>query len=143
MVSEHECEPFPLGSGVEFETIGGGTITMIGRADHLRKTGVTSNGWAFYDDLYLNVHNDFSLNISDRQTAGMLRHITGDVIIQFHLTSRVPNGTADIEVRGLAPEEWYRLEFNTVLAKTDGGRAHGQASVNGELVFYGVHIPNE
>lgn len=142
MPHENVTEPIGLGRQVEFETSNGGKLLMVGIADSLIRTGITEDGWAFYDDLHINPHNEAILNVSDRHTSGTLRHITGDVIIQFNLSSRVVNGKTDVYVEDLAPYEWYRLEFDTVLAKTDSGRAHGQASKNGELIFTNVHIPN-
>lgn len=132
-----------LGQGATFSCENGGTITMIGTADSLGEFGLSSSGWAFYDDLYFNPYNDVTITLENHRTQTTLKHVSGDVVASFGMTSRVPNGKADIEVRGLAPNEWYRFEFGRVLAKTDGGRAHAQASRNGELIFSGVFIPNE
>ena len=130
-----------LEKSVEFTGTNGGTITMLGTADDLMKVGI-EDGYAVYDDFGVNPSADMTLNVSGEYVVtGSVEHTTGDPVMTFSLTSREPNGTADIRLIGLQPEGWYRLRLGGQLAKTAGGRAHGQASVDGELIFIGVNIP--
>ena len=132
-----------LNQGVEFSTSNGGTIKMVGNATGLFEYGVTEDGWAYYDDLRFNPYSATTLNLSNHQTQTSVIHSDGKVAASFRLISLVPNGKADIHVRGLAPGEWYRLEFGSVMAETEGGMAHGKTSESGDIQFNGVAIPNE
>lgn len=131
-----------LGNGVVFETSNGGSLQMLGIAD-LSEFGF-EDGAAYYDDVRFNPYADMTLNVADDHTVtAAVQHTTGDPVVTFGLTSREPNGTTDVRVEGLKPEAWYRLEFDGVLAATDSGRAHDQASSDGVLEFSGVVVPNE
>ncbi|QRV15014.1 hypothetical protein JMJ58_19220 [Haloterrigena salifodinae] len=136
-------DEFLLYPAVEFETSNGGTIEMVGTATNLTEFGVTDDGWAFYDDLYFNPYSEATLNVADRHTKARLVDTSGKVAASFRLVSLVPDGRADIEVRGLLPDQWYRLEFNSVLAETEDAVAHDKSSERGELIFKGVKLPNE
>lgn len=131
-----------LGPNVTFACSNGGTVTMIDTAHHLTEFGL-DDGWAVYDDLYVNPTVPTTLNISDSyDVEATVTHLTGDPVIRFRLISRQPNGTADIKLTGLKPNGWYRLQFDGVLAKTASGRAHDQASSDGVLTFTDVHLPD-
>lgn len=135
-------------AGVTFTLDSGVTITVLGAPTDFESVGFAEDGRFFIDGLYFNPHNDVVLTApggpsSPGVLTGEFRHEVGDVFSRFGLSSRVPNGKVDIEIRDIEPKEWYRLEFNTVLAQTDSGRANGRASVNGTLGFNGVNIPNE
>lgn len=128
---------------ITFESSNGGKLITIIESSSLREVGVLRSGWVKIDDLLFNPYDTISLNLSSSKTQTTLRHATGEIILSFRLISRKPNGKCDIEIVGLAPQEWYRLEFDTVLAQTDSGYAHAQSGNNGELMFTGVSIPNE
>ena len=128
---------------VEFESSNGGSLITTRESNPLQEIGVLPSGWVKVDDLRFNPYDEISLDLSDSETQTTIRHITGKVVASFGLISREPNGRCDIEIIGLAPREWYRLEFDTVLAKTISGFAHAQSGDNGELMFTGVSIPNE
>lgn len=127
---------------ITFESSNGGKLITIIESSSLREVGVLRSGWVKIDDLLFNPYDTISLNLSSSKTQTTLRHATGEIILSFRLISRKPNGKCDIEILGLAPQEWYRLEFNTILAKTDAGYAHAQSGDNGELMFTGVSIPD-
>lgn len=132
-----------LGSGVVFYTGNGGTVRMIGTSQHLNEVRL-ENSFAAFDDLHINPNVDVTLDISDGlDVNGTVKHVTGDPVMHFSLASRVPNGTADILLTGLQPEEWYRLQFDGVLAECSGGRAHGQTDTDGKIQFNSVVIPYE
>ncbi|SEL17113.1 hypothetical protein [Haloferax larsenii] len=134
---------FSLSPAVNFETDNGGTLKMVGLTNDLTEYGVTNDGWAFFDDLYFNAYSEATLNVADHHTQTQVTHIGGKVAASFRLVSLVPNGKADIRVRGLTPNEWYRLEFGGVMAETDSGVAHGRTDGQGEIIFTAVSIPNE
>jgi len=127
---------------ITFESSNGGKLITIIESSSLREVGVLRSGWVKIDDLLFNPYDTISLNLSSSKTQTTLRHATGEIILSFRLISRKPNGKCDIEILGLAPQEWYRLEFDTVLAQTDSGYAHAQSGNNGELMFTGVSIPD-
>jgi hypothetical protein len=127
---------------ITFESSNGGKLITIIESSSLREVGVLRSGWVKIDDLLFNPYDTISLNLSSSKTQTTLRHATGEIILSFRLISRKPNGKCDIEIVGLAPQEWYRLEFDTVLAQTDSGYAHAQSGNNGELMFTGVSIPD-
>lgn len=131
-----------IGSAINYSCTNGGTITIYVPFDTASHTGISTSGAAYYDDLHINAYDDMTLNLADHNPKASVQHLTGDVIVNFDLTSRVPNGRADIEVKNLKPDSWYRLTFDGVLASTDGGFAHGKSGPSGELVFAGVRIPN-
>lgn len=132
-----------LDSLVTFEADTGRTVTMINAASRLKQFGI-DDGWAFYDDLYIRPYVDMTLDISESyDVTATVQHVTGDPVMTFNLTSREPNGTADIKLTGLKPGGWYRLRFNNRLARTANGRAHGQATDDGVVEFPEVNVPNE
>jgi hypothetical protein len=131
-----------LGTNIELESSNKGKLVTTRESTSLLEAGVLSSGWIIIDDLRFNPYNTISLDLSDSETQTTLRHITGRIVVSFSLISREPNGKCDIEIVGLSPREWYRLEFNTVLAQTDSGYAHAQSGDNGELMFTGVSIPD-
>ena len=115
---------------------------MIGNADDLNVFGIES-GYAFYNDLYFNPYNDMTLDVSGGyETLGSLKHITGDPIMTFNLSSREPNGKCDIRAEGLKSEEWYRLQFGGNLVETPGGMSHGETGEDGVIEFTEASIPN-
>lgn len=131
-----------LGGNVTYTCSRGGTVRVIGAATELGQTGVTHAGFAFWNDLYINADVDCTINIGlGYSTTSIVEHKTGNPIIEFELTARSPNGLADIRVRGLKPNSWYRLQFNGVLAKTAGGRAHGKTDSSGVIEFSNVELP--
>lgn len=132
-----------LGAGIRFDCSNGGTVQMIGTAADLHEVGLI-DGWAFYDDFYLNPYVDMTLDVSGSYgVSGMVEHLTGDSIMSFNLSSREPNGRADVRIEGLKPEGWYRLQFYGSLVQTAGGQSHGQTTDSGIIEFMEVSIPNE
>ncbi|AGC34301.1 hypothetical protein HCTV-15_gp32 [Haloarcula virus HCTV-15] len=132
-----------LGANVEFECSNGGSIRMVGNATDLGEIG-TDEGWAFYDDLYINTNTALTLDLSGVNfVQALLETRDGATVMMFGIQSREPNGTADIRLTGLLPETWYRLQFDGALAETASGRSHGQSTPSGELQFNEVSIPNE
>lgn len=130
-----------LGSGVDFVCSNGGTVTMVGTARRLFAFGI-DNGYAYYDDLYVNAHDDVTLNVgTGYDVRGTVEHAAGETIMAFNLTSRTPGGRADIRLVGLSPHEWYRLRFDGIIAKTPAGTAHATADANGVLEFAETEIP--
>lgn len=131
-----EVEP-----AVKFEGSNGGEISIIGLTKDVHRAGV-EDGWVVFDDLYLNPEVDMTLNVSDYyDITGSVKHLTGDAIITFNLTSQSPNGKADVRVRNLKPREWYRLQFDSILAATGGGHAHAESGQGGEIEFTEVEVP--
>lgn len=131
-----------IGANIDYECSNGGIITIYVPSDVDVQTGMTADGYAYYDDLYINAHDDMTLNLAHHNVSASVQHLTGEKIIEFDITSRVPNGRADIMAKNLKPDAWYRLTFESVLATTDGGFAHGNAGANGEIGWIGVRIPN-
>lgn len=130
-----------LGSGVQFECGNGGTITLLNESKPLSDLGM-ADGWAYYDDLYIDATANLTLDISgDADVTGTIDYINGHTVVKFGLTSREPNGTADIRVENLKPNSWYRLEFDGRPAKLAHGHAHGKTSQSGTLQFNGAYIP--
>lgn len=130
---------------VEFACSNGGTIRIIGDdgSTDLNRFGVDGT-FAYYDDLHINAHNDMIVDVDGEYHAqGSVQHVTGDAVMWFNLTCNEPEGKADIKLTGLQANAWYRLEFGGLLARCDGGRAHGQTNDFGRLTFNGVIIPNE
>ena len=132
-----------VNKNITFKSSNGGKLVTTTESNSLFEAGVLSSGWVTIDDLRFNPYNTISLDLSNSETQTTLRHVTGEVISSFRLISREPNGKCDIEIVGLSPREWYRLEFNTILAQTDSGYAHAQSGDNGELMFTGVSIPDD
>jgi hypothetical protein len=128
---------------VELETSNGGSLTLVRPTEELRHFGVDSSGWATVDDLRFNPHDELSFDLQDKETRTTISHVGGKVVASFGLISRVPNGRCDVEVLGLVPNEWYRLEFGEILARSDAGFAHSKTSENGEVMFPGVVILDE
>jgi hypothetical protein len=134
-----------VGDNVEYECGNGGVITIIGvdGETDLNRTG-DDDSYAYYDDLHIDAHNDMVVNVDeDYHVEGSVKHVTGDAVMRFQLSSREPNGEVDVKLTGLSQNAWYRLRFNGVLASCDGGRAHGKTNEQGILRFNGVKIPNE
>lgn len=116
---------------------------MVGDATDLNEFGI-ENGWAYYNDFYINAYSDMTFDISESyNVTGTVRHLTGDSIMSFSLSSRSPNGTADVRIEGLSGEAWYRLQFSGSLANTPSGQSHGETTKNGVIQFMEVSIPNE
>lgn len=133
-----------LSGPVQFDTTNGGSVTVISSGGKLDEVGVATDGFAFWNDLYVNSDVPASIQVGDGyDTRATVEHLTGDPVLTFNLVSQQPNGTADIRVEGLKPEAWYRLQFNGELAKTAAGRAHGPTGQNGAIQWNGVRIPNE
>lgn len=129
---------------VEFECGSGGSVSILSSASSLGEVGVNYDGFAYWDDLYIDTATPMSLFIGPGyNTKATVQHLTGDPILHFDIISQQPNGTADIEVRNLQPEAWYRLQFDGSLAKTASGRAHGQTDKYGIIQWKGVNIPDE
>jgi len=138
----HEDKP-TLGNNVTFECSNGGIITVVsddGEAD-LNRFG-DDGIFAYYDDLHIDAYNDMTVNV-DGDTQGTVKHVTGDAVMKFGISSQEPNGKIDVKLSNLRPNAWYRLRFNGVLAACDGGRAHGRTNEHGLLDFNEVEIPNE
>lgn len=132
-----------LEAPIDFEASNGGVVTVYRDSEELERFGV-ENGWAVWNDLHINPSVDMTLDISeDYDTTAKIEHLTGDAVLTFSLTSRQPNGLADIRIEGLKPRAWYRLRFDNLLAETDsGGVAHGQTTDDGILQFNNVVIPD-
>lgn len=131
-----------LDGGVTFTTSNGGEVRMIDEALGLDEVG-WKNGYAYYDNLFIDPAVPITLDISSEyDVEATVKHVTGDPVMSFGVTSRQSNGTADIKLTGLKPDGWYRLQFNGVLAKTASGRAHDKASSDGVLKFAGVELPD-
>lgn len=132
-----------LSGPVVFETASGGSLRVIDRGDDFTTFGLTADGFAFWDDLAIDATVPMTLQVGDSYDAqAKVTHLTGDPVLRFDLTSRQPNGVADVRLTGLKPEAWYRLQFDGALAKTATGRAHGQTDATGVITFTGVTIPN-
>jgi len=130
---------------VEFECSNGGTIKIIGDDGETDLARFGSDGeFAYYDDLHIDAHNDMTVDVDgDYHVGGSVQHVTGDPVMRFNLISNEPEGKADFKITGLQPDAWYRLHFSGVLAKCNGGRAHGKTNDFGRLDFTGVIIPND
>lgn len=126
-----------------FECSNGGVIKAIGE-DHSELERFGDDGvFAYFDDLHLDAYNDMVVDVrDDYHVSGSVRHVTGDEVMRFHLSSMEPNGKVDMKLSGLQPDAWYRVRFNGSLAKCAGGRAHGQTNEHGILDFNEVVIPN-
>lgn len=132
-----------VGNAVQFVTDNGGELLMILPASRLDEFGIR-NGWALWDDLYLNPYNDMTLDVSGGYTTkATIEHLTGDPVLNFNLTSREVGGKTDIKATNLKPDAPYRLLFDGVLAKSSTGRAHAKTDNQGRLQFNEVIIPNE
>jgi hypothetical protein len=132
-----------IGSGIRLNTSNGGSLTLLQATDEVRRFGIDKKGWAAVDDLRFNPYNELSFDLAGKKTQTTIAHIGGMVVASFGLISQVPNATCDIEVLGLAPNEWYRLEFGDNLAQSDSGFAHSRTGENGEFMIAGVVIPDE
>jgi hypothetical protein len=134
-----------LGRDVEFECSNGGVITVLSEDGEVDLSRFGSNDtFAYYDDLHLNAYNDMTINLDEPyDVQGSVKHVTGDAVMRFNLSSLEPNGTVDVKLSGLSPENWYRLRFGGNLAACEGGRAHGKTNEEGLLTFNKVEIPNE
>lgn len=132
-----------LGANVRFDCANGGCVTMVGNATGLSEVGVT-DGWAYWDDLHVNAQADLTLDVSGTHfVKARVETRQGATVMLFGITSREPNGRADIRVTGLQPETWYRIQFDGALAACDGGRTHAATGTVGELQFNNVVIPYE
>jgi hypothetical protein len=131
---------------VTFQCSNGGVINVISEFDDSQlenRTGADGE-FAYYDDLHLNAYNDMVVNVDgDYHVEGSVKHVTGDAVMRFNLSSLEPNGKVDVKLSGLSPESWYRLRFGGNLAACEGGRAHGKTNEEGLLTFNKVEIPNE
>lgn len=133
-----------LSGPVQFDCTNGGSVTVISSGGKLDEVGVSADGFAFWNDLYVNAAVPASIQVGDAyDTHATVQHVTGDPVLTFNLVSQQPNGTADIRVEGLKPEAWYRLQFNGELAKTTAGRAHSPTGADGTIQWNGVNIPDE
>lgn len=134
-----------VSDGVEFECSNGGILEIRGDdgGTDLDRFGADGT-FAYYDDLHIDAHHDMTVNLDgEYHSQGSVQHVTGDAVMWFRLISNQPNGKADFKLTGLQPNAWYRLHFAGVLAKCDGGRAHGKTNDFGRLDFTGVIIPND
>jgi hypothetical protein len=135
-----------ISSGLSFLCGNGGVIKTIsedGNTELQAQTGADDE-FAYYDDLHLNAYNDMVVNVDgDYHVEGSVKHVTGDSVMHFNLSSLEPNGKVDVKLSGLSPESWYRLRFGGNLAACEGGRAHGKTNEEGLLTFNKVEIPNE
>lgn len=130
-----------LGTNVTFSCGKGGTITTVGSTTDLATFGVSDDGWAYFDDLQFNTAVDMSLNLSGVKTKATINHLPGDGVFAFDLTSGVLDGRCDVKAVGLPAGEWYRLQFDGVLARTVSGYAHGTTGEGNAIQFNGVHVP--
>jgi hypothetical protein len=130
---------------VEFECSNGGKITIISNDGETNLSRLGADGkFAYYEDLHLDAYSDMMINLDDPyHVEGSVKHVTGDAVMKFNLSSLEPNGKVDVKLSGLSPENWYRLRFGGNLAACEGGRAHGKTNEEGLLTFNKVEIPNE
>lgn len=132
-----------IGARATFECSNGGEIRILADAADLDEVGLI-DGTAFWSDLYINPYVKMTLDIAGRYgVEGNVKHVSGDTVMSFQLNSRSVNGTADIRMEGLKSNEFYRLEFDGILAETDGGRAHEKTGPDGTVQYNSVVIPNE
>jgi hypothetical protein len=134
-----------LSDGTTFECSNGGVITVQddGVMTELERFG-DDGEFAYYDDLHLDSYNDLFIDVSaDYNVKGTVKHLTGDQIMTFQLSSREPNGKVDVKLTGLQENAWYRLRLGGALAACEGGRATGKTNERGILHFIKVEIPNE
>jgi len=130
---------------VEFECSNGGILRIVGgsKATDLSKVGVDGS-FAYYDDLQIDSYNDLLIDVDEGyHVEGSVKHLTGDEVMSFKLSSLEPDSKADFKLTNLRPNSWYRLRFDGILAKCSGGRAHGRTNEHGILTFNEVVIPNE
>lgn len=135
-----------VGDGVTFSCGNGGIIKIIGDDGSTDfESDVGSDGeFSFYDDLHINSYNDIILDVDgEYHVQGSVKHLTGNEVMRFNISSLEPNGKADFRLSGLKPDSWYRLRFDGRLAACLGGRAHGRTNEAGILTFNEVKIPNE
>lgn len=135
-----------IGDGVTFSCGNGGIIKIIGDSGstEFSSRAGTESEFSYYDDLHINAYNDIVLDVAgEYHVEGSVKHLTGDEIMRFNISSIEPNSKADFRLTGLSPNSWYRLRFDGRLATCLGGRAHGRTNERGILTFQEVEIPNE
>ena len=135
-----------VGDESTFECGNGGVIKTIGveGSTSLKSRFGTDEEFSYFDDLHLNAYNDMAVNVDeDYHVEATVKHLTGDAVMKFKITSLEPNGETDVRLTGLKPNAWYRLRFDGQLAACEAGRAHGQTNEHGLLTFKKVEIPNE
>ena len=131
-----------LGRGIEFASDFGGNVILSEERMDLEVCGI-EDGYVFFEDTYINTHDDLYIDMEDGNTTVTLEHEGYETVIEFEIVSSVPSGMADFRFNNLKPEEWYRLKLDGTIASTESGNAHGQTSANGRLVFRNIIIPNE
>lgn len=131
-----------ISKGVTFVCGNGGDITLSTDREDMEVCGI-ENGYVFFEDVYINSHNDMLIDMEDGNTVTTIEDGDGNTVVEFGLTSEVPSGKATFQFAKLASNEWYRLKFNDELANTESGNAHGKSSSNGILIFEDVIIENE
>lgn len=127
----------------EFLCGNGGVVYVL--AAYADLLDIEQNGdWVKFGDIELNASADLTLSLDGQHNiTGTVKHVTGDPVAWFSISPREPNATTDFRMKNLKADEFYRLQFDGVLAKADGGRAHDKTSQNGLLQFNGVTIPDE
>lgn len=135
-----------INTGIKYNCNNGGSIRLIENSDEIQATGV-DNGFAFFNDVYINAYNKLSVNVNGDMNAE-LQYEGGETVIKFNIRSRVNGGKADIQFKNLAEDKWYRLLFNGELAKMDNSSTHMKSNFKksdekGTITFNGVMIPDE
>lgn len=127
----------------EFPCGRGGVIHPFGDYEEIWNTRVEGD-WVVFGDVKINSDTNLSLVLEGQfDIHATIEHLTGDAIIRFGLWSRQQNALANIKFTGMAAEKFYRFQFDGVLAKTAGGRAHGKTTKSGTIQFTDVEVPYE
>lgn len=127
----------------EFPCGRGGVIFPLGDYREIYHMSVDGR-WVKFGDIYFDSNTDLTLVMEGEfDIYAQVEHITGDPVIGFGVWARQPNADSDVRVENLSQESWYRMQFDGVLARTASGRAHGQSTLDGNIEFNEVIIPNE
>lgn len=127
----------------EFPCGRGGVIYPLGDYREIYNAELDGR-WVKFGDVHIDSDTDLTLVLEGQfDIHSIVRHITGDAVIEFDVWARQQNATADVRVENLAEESWYRMQFDGVLARTASGRAHGETTKYGDIEFNAVEVPYE
>lgn len=126
-------------NNVTYRSGQGGLISIDGDTTEATLTGV-SGDWVWWNDLHIQSDKDLQVDLTSGDVHSTTKHIAGSSVISFGVESPSSTPHFDVQITGLKPNSWYRLEINGIRKFCDSGVTEGRSNDDGILFFSTIEL---